>query len=36
LPFGDPFAEGSALHGHLRQMVEDLVKLGITLREAHA
>ena len=36
LPFGDPFAEGSTLNGHLRQMVEDLVKLGITLREAQA
>jgi len=36
LPFGDPFAEGSALNGHLRQMVDDLVKLGITLREAQA
>ncbi len=36
LPFGDPFAENATLNGHLRQMVDELVGLGITLREAQA
>ena len=33
LPFGDPFAEDASLNGHLREMVDHLVRLGITLKE---
>ncbi len=36
LPFGDPFAENTSLNGHLRKMVDDLVRLGITWKEAQA
>jgi DNA-binding NtrC family response regulator len=36
LPFGDPFAENADLNGHLRQMVDDLVRLGITWKESQA
>lgn len=36
LPFGDPFADDSTLNGHLRQMIHELVRLGITLKEAQA
>lgn len=34
MPFGDPLAEDSSLNGNLRQMIENLVHLGITLKEA--
>lgn len=34
LPFGDPFLEDSSLNGRLREMIDHLVKLGITLKEA--
>ena len=36
MPFGDPFAENTSLNGHLRMMVDDLVRLGITWKEAQA
>ena len=36
MPFGDPLAEDSSLNGNLRKMIEDLVRLGITLKEAQA
>ncbi len=36
LPFGDPFAENEGLNGHLRQLIEDLVRSGITWKEAQA
>ncbi|MEJ2367197.1 MAG: helix-turn-helix domain-containing protein [Acidobacteriota bacterium] len=34
LPFKDPLLENKDLHQQLRLMVDHLVKLGITLREA--
>lgn len=34
LPFGDPFLENRDLNDHLRRLVEKLVSLGISLREA--
>ena len=36
LPFGDPFAEDTTLNGHLREIVDGLVRLGITLKEAES
>jgi DNA-binding NtrC family response regulator len=33
LPFGDPFKENETLNGHLKEMVEQLYRLGITLKE---
>jgi len=34
LPFGDPFLENRDLNDHLRRLVEKLVSLGISLKEA--
>ena len=36
LPFGDPFAPDGTLHARIEELVADLVKGGITLREASA
>jgi DNA-binding NtrC family response regulator len=36
LPFGDPFAEDPSLTGHRRELVDTLVRMGITLRETQA
>lgn len=36
LPFGDPLAPDGSLHGRLEELVGDLVKMGITLKEASA
>jgi DNA-binding NtrC family response regulator len=36
LPFGDPLAHDGSLHGRIEDLVVDLVKMGITLREAGA
>lgn len=36
LPFGDPLASDGTLHGRLEELVGDLVKMGITLKEASA
>ncbi len=36
LPFGDPFKEDSSLNGHLKEMVDHLVRMGITLRETQS
>ncbi len=36
LPFGDPFKEDSGLNGHLKEMVDHLVRMGITLRETQS
>jgi DNA-binding NtrC family response regulator len=33
LPFGDPFIENKDLNGHLREIVDLLIRLGITLKE---
>ncbi len=36
LPFGDPLAENKGLNGHLKELVDDLYQMGITLKETQA
>lgn len=36
LPFGDPFVDDASLNGHLKEMVDSLVRLGITLKETQS
>jgi DNA-binding NtrC family response regulator len=36
LPFGDVFRDDKDLNGHLRVLVERLVRMGITLRETQS
>jgi DNA-binding NtrC family response regulator len=36
LPFGDAFRDDRDLNGHLKALVEKLVRMGITLRETQA
>ena len=36
MPFGDAFKDDKDLNGHLKGLVERLVRMGITLRETQA
>lgn len=36
LPFSEPMKEGASLNGDLRKMVEELFRLGITLKETRS
>lgn len=36
MPFGDPFTENMDLNGHLKDLVDRLVQMGITFRETQA
>lgn len=36
LPFSEPLKEGASLNGDLRELVEELFRLGITLKETRA